>query len=215
VFPLLRLLKSLFGRSSPGTLILEGYWCESEIKLPTKVRTPLGGNITVVTVCVDIRYAVENGDIVVRGVQLSRSRLMGSGSALNIAAARTGEAWHAAYICPESMLKAVVEADLACEKSRLSRIMRGKWREANRGSLHKSFVEAINDHATPDEIRRLVSEVGSGVHIAFKYAKPDGNSTTRRVTVLGVTGASLRARDHKDDEVKSFRIDRISDVRAL
>jgi hypothetical protein len=214
---MLRLLRSLFRRAGSGPLVVEGYWCESEIKLPTKVRTPLGGNITLVTVCVDIRYSVENGNIAVRGVQFSRSgsSLMGSSSALNVAAARRGEAWHATYICPESTLKAAVENDLACEKSRLSRIMMSRWREANSGSLQQSLAVAINNHASPDEIQQLISEVDREYDITFKYTKPDGSSITRRATVLGVSGASLRARDHKDGEVKSFRIDRISNARPL
>ena len=132
-----RLLKSLFRPSGSNTLVVEGYWCESDVTLPTKVRTPLGGNVTIITVCVDIYYVVENDNIAVRGVQLSRAGagLMGSGSASNVAAKRRGEAWYATNICPESTLKEAVASDLACERSRLRRMMIGKWRDANRGSL--------------------------------------------------------------------------------
>jgi hypothetical protein len=212
-----RWLKSLFSRPSADTLLVEGYWCESEITLPTKVRTPLGGKVAVITVCVDIHYDVEGDTISVRRVQLSRAgaTVMGSGSATNVAAQRRGEAWYATNICPESTLKEAVGSDLAFEKSRLRRMMLAKWRDAKRGPLLSSLADAINHHAPPSEIERLVSTAGRGNDLIFTYKKPDGSSTVRKVTVWGVSGGSLRARDHKDGTVKSFRIERISDARPL
>lgn len=132
-----RWLKSLFYRRGSDTLLVEGYWCASKITLPTKVRTPLGGNVTIITACVDIHYVVEDNNIAVRRVKLSRTGggVMGSGSAVNVAAQRRGEAWYARDICPEFTLKKAVESDLASKKSHLRRMMLVKWRDANRGKL--------------------------------------------------------------------------------
>ena len=211
------LLKALFGRSPSKALIVEAYWCESAIKLPTKVRTPLGGSVSVITVCVDIHYVVDQDRIDVRRIQLSRGGggIMGSNSPMNVAAARRGEAWYATSICPESALMEAVQRDLATEGARLRRIMMGKWRELNRGSLLRSLADALNSGAAPTEIATLISTAGRGNDIAFTYTKSDGIPKLRQVSVQGVSGASLRARDHGDGEVKSFRIDRISAARAL
>jgi hypothetical protein len=212
-----RMLKSLFRRPGTATLVMEGHWCLSEIALPAKVRTPLGGNITIINVCVDIHYVVENGVVVVRKVELSRAGggIMGSGTASNVAAARTGESWHATHICPESALREALESEAESEKARLRKRMLEQWRQLNRKHLYGSLIEAINAHASPAEIERRVATAGPGNDIAFTYTKPDGSSSTRKVTVQGVSGASLRASDHKDGQVKSFRIDRISKARAL
>jgi predicted DNA-binding transcriptional regulator YafY len=77
------------------------------------------------------------------------------------------------------------------------------------------LAEAINNHAAPSEIEGLVSATGRGCDVMFTYTKPDGISSVRKVTVQGVSGGSLRARDHADGQVKSFRIERISKARAL
>jgi len=114
-------------------LVIEAYWCKTAIKLPTKLQTPLGGNVTMITVCVDIHFVVEGDNIALRRVQLSGAGgIMGSGSPVNVAARRRGEAWYATGICPESTLKEVVESDLASEKSPLRRMMLAKRRDANR-----------------------------------------------------------------------------------
>src|SRR4051812_4856289 len=70
--PMFGFLASLFRRPGARALVIEGHLCMSEIVLPAKVRTPLGSNVAIVTVFLDIHYVVENGRVVVRGVQLSR-----------------------------------------------------------------------------------------------------------------------------------------------
>jgi hypothetical protein len=213
---MLGFLKAIFGRAGSSGLRVEAYWCESPITLPRRVKTPLGGSVSVVTVCVDIDYAVENGCIIMRRVELSRGGgMMGSSTSLNVAASNRGEAWYATRICPDSTLLQAVQADLGFEDSRLRRIMIGKWRDANRGPLVHSIAEALNSRADPKEIASLVLRAGRGNSIEFTYTKPDGSSSLRRVSVQGISGKSLRARDHKDGEVKSFRLDRITGVRAL
>jgi len=214
---MLRLLKSIFGRSSLKPLVVEAYWCEASIKLPSKVKTPLGGSVTVITACVDIQYIVEEDRITVQRVHLSRGGggIMGSNSSVNVAASRRGEAWYATSICSESMLLDAVQRDLEVDGSRLRRIMMGKWRDSNRGSLVRSLADALNEGSESTTIASLISTAGRSNDIAFTYTKPDGTSTVRHVSVQGVSGSSLRARDQKDGEVKSFRLDRISKARPL
>lgn len=209
------LLKRLFGSASGNRLVVDGFWCESPIKLPTKARTPMGSKISLVKVCVDIHYSIEGDNIVLHRVQLSRAggRIAGSTTGVNVASERTGEAWSASEICRESYLVEAVQQDLSSEDSRLRRIMVGKWRDVNRDALVESLADALNAQASPDQIARLISSAGRGNDVIFTYTKPKGVSETRHVSVQGVSGNSIRARDHKDGEVKNFRIDRISDAR--
>jgi predicted DNA-binding transcriptional regulator YafY len=93
--------------------------------------------------------------------------------------------------------------------------MIGKWRDANRGSFVRSLADGLNSQASSQEIASLVANAGRGNDIRFTYTKPDGGSSTRTVSVEGVFRSSLRARDHKDGTLKSFRIDRISNARVL
>jgi hypothetical protein len=213
---MLRLLKTLFGWSSSKPLIFEAYWCESTIKLPTKVTTPSGGSATLIKVCVDIRYVIDQDRINVRQVQLSRGgELIESNSPINVAAERRGESWYAPSICPEALLLEAVQRDLDSDGSRLRRIMMGKGQELNRRTSMESLADALNNGAEAKDIALLISTAGRGNDIAFAYTKPDGSSTLRQVSVQGISGDSLRAVDHKDGETKSFRIDRISKARAL
>jgi hypothetical protein len=209
------LLKRLFGNGSRDRLVLDGFWCDTPIKLPTKAQTPMGSRVSVVNVCVDIQYSIEGDNIVLHRVQLARGggRIAGSSTAVNVASERTGEAWSTSQICPESYLVEAVQQDLSWEESRLRRIMIGKWRDANRGALVESLVDGLNAEGSPDQIARLVSTAGRGNDIIFTYTKPKGLSETRHVSVQGVSGNSIRARDHKDGKVKNFRIDRISNAR--
>jgi len=206
------LLKRWFGG---GTLRVDAYWCGASIKLPNKIKTPGGSNISVVTVCVDVDYAINNGQITVKDVRLSRGggRITGSRTPLNIAAERTGEAWYASSFSPKSLLLQVVRDELALEDSGLRKIMFGKWRAANQGSLVGGLVDALNSNAPPEQIAQLIETAGRGNDIVFTYTKTKGGSETRRVTVRGVKGKSIRATDHKDGSSKLFRIDRISNAR--
>ncbi len=212
---MLGLLKRLFSGRGSNQLVVDAYWCESSVRLPAKVRTPGGSNISVVNVCVDIQYSIDHGNIILQRVQLSRGggRISGSSTSINVASNRTGEAWFASNICHESQLVDAVQKDLSAKDSRLRRIMMGKWRDVNRESLVQSLADALNSQASPNQIAQLISTAGRGNDIVFTYTKPKGGSETRRVSVQGVSGNSIRARDHKDGKVKNFRIDRISNAR--
>ena len=148
-------------------------------------------------------------------VRLSRGggSIAGSNTSINVAATRIGEAWFAANICSESQLAEAVTRDLSANDSRLRRIMMGKWRDLNRDALVRSLADALNAQASPDEIAQLISTAGRGNDIVFTYTKQNGGTETRRVSVQGVSGNSIRAHDHKDGKIKSFRIDRIANAK--
>lgn len=206
---MLSLLKRLlFGRSRNDELTVEGWWLDSPFTLPQKVTTPLGGHATVVTAAVDITYTIDNGKISIRRVRLSRA------PGNNIAATRRGEAWRADSICPESVLVATVEKDLALEDSRLRKVMRGKWYSQNSDGLAQSLVDAINAKEPPEQIARHAAALALGTRIRFSYKNGAGESSQRSVVVEGVSGQSLRGRDKPDGTVKSYRLDRIGDARV-
>jgi hypothetical protein len=204
--------KRLFAGSTPGRLTVEDYWCDTTIKLSGSVQTPLGSRVTVVKICVDIHYSVAGEQITLHRVRMARDggTIVGSNTSINVASDRTGEAWYTSQLCDEQYLVEAVENDLAQTGSRIHRIMTGKWREQNRGMLVKTLIDALNSQVSPQEIAGLIGDAGSGNEIIFVYSKPDGTFSTRHVTVYGVSGDAIRARDHKDDKVKSFRIDRIT-----
>lgn len=212
-----RLLKTLLTGSPDNSLCIQAYWCETSIKLPTKISTPLGGKITVITACVDIYYQVEAERIDVRRVKLSQEggRIVGARQAINVAATHRGEAWYAYSVCSESELRKAVLQDLRAGDSRLCRIMMSKWRVENRDALICSAIDAINRKAAPEDIAKLIIAAGKGGRIAITYTKADGTATNRQVTVEGHSGSLLRGREHENGEIKSFRLDRISQARSL
>lgn len=138
---------------------------------------------------------------------------MGSTRTYNLAS-KAGEAFYAQGICNESDLHETVSKDIAPTNAPLTRIMFGKWKAENNESLSRPLVDALNDHASPNEIATNMKAGGRGTDITFTYTKPDGSTGLRQVSVEGVSGNSLRARDLADDSVKSFRLDRISNARA-
>jgi predicted DNA-binding transcriptional regulator YafY len=93
--------------------------------------------------------------------------------------------------------------------------MMGKCRAANREAHITSAVDALNRNAAPEEVSKLITAAGRGSAIEFTYTKADGTVTYRQVVIQGFTGNLLRAREHEAGEVKSFRIDRISNARVL
>jgi len=194
------------------TLVAEGYWCDTPIKFDNAIKTPGGSKVTVVTVCVDIDYHVEGEHIILHGVRLSGGSTVG-GLVINMASQRTGEAWRAKRIAPDSCLLEAVQKDLSLTDSRLRRTMMGKRRAANPGASAETLVDALNAKASPDRIAELIGAAGRGSEITFTYTKPEGDSEVRRVSVQEVSGNLLRARDHKDGTVKSFRFDRITNAR--
>lgn len=210
--------KDLFTSERARRLVLEGYWCETAIKLPTKVQTPgLGSRVGVVRVCVDIHYSINGDDILLHRVTLASSgggSIIGSKKSINVASDRTGEAWYASYLCHKQYLVEAVENDLSRKGVRLRKLLMRKWQEANHGTLVESLVDALNAQASPKQIAELISVAGRDNEIIFTYTKPNGDSSRRHVTVKGVAGDSIRALDHKDGEVKSFRIDRITRART-
>jgi hypothetical protein len=212
---MLRILKRLFASRSNDRLTFDGYWCTSTVKLPDKVKTPLGSSVSVIQVCVDIDYSVQDGNVTLHRVWLSRrgGTISGSSVSMNVAAARIGEGWLASNICAESLLVQAVDKDLKRSDSQLQKMMIATWRNQNRNSFAKSLADALNAHASAKEIESLLANNGRGHAIVFRYTKPKGESEIRRVTIEGVSGESIRALDHKDNAFKNFRIDRISDAR--
>jgi hypothetical protein len=88
-------------------------------KLPMRVRTLLGSDVTVVKVCLDIHYSVEQDKITIESVRLSRGGgTIGKGESINVSSEKTGEAWFASSICSEPQQAEVVSKDLAGSASR-------------------------------------------------------------------------------------------------
>ena len=114
----------------PNICTLRGYWCNSAVRLAKPLRTPLGSRITILTVCVDVHYSVQAGEIFLHCVELTKSEGAGL-EACNVASPRTGEAFRAIRVYPESELVKAVKDDLSAVPSHLGRLMLGKWREAN------------------------------------------------------------------------------------
>ena len=213
---MLSFFKRLFSKGITSRLVIDAYWCGTNIKLPTKIETPLGSNVTVVKVCVEIHYSIEGNQIHLQRVKMATGggSIMGASTPVNIASDRTGEAWHISHFHSDQILVEAIENELSFNDSGLRRMMFGKWRDANRGTLTKSLVAALNSHAVPSQIAELIAESGRKNEIVFTYTKPSGESDIRHVTVKGVSGDSIRAVDHKDEKTKSFRIDRITNAKS-
>jgi|GEM_PF-5781838 len=81
--------------------------------------------------------------------------------------------------------------------------------EAPRELKVKSLSDAINIGLPPDQIDELISQEEPPVRMTFGYKKPDASCRTRYVTVVGVSGQSIRAIDLEDGKQKNFRLDRI------
>lgn len=94
------------------------------------MTTPLGGRVSVLTVCVDICYSVQDGVIVLHGAELAQPTGTGL-EGVNMASRRRGEAFRAHRVHPEEELFRVVRTDLCFTPSRLGRQMLMRWREAN------------------------------------------------------------------------------------
>ena len=125
------MLKRLFGPAGSKPLELKSYSCLfSSIKLPWKVKTPGGSRVSVISPCVDIRFSILHGEIVLHRVRLSRggTTILGSSKPLNVSSTRTGEAWYTSRLCPESQLVEAVQRELTLSKSPLRRFMLEEWR---------------------------------------------------------------------------------------
>lgn len=116
--------------SPPNICTIRGYWCNSAVRLAKPLKTPLGSRITILTVCVDVHYSVQGGEIFLHGVEPTKSEEAGL-QACNVASPRTGEAFRAIRVYPESELVKAVQDDLSAVPSHLGRLMLGRWREVN------------------------------------------------------------------------------------
>lgn len=128
-----------WGILSTNQFWVKDYWCDSSINLPYKFHTPLGGKITVVTACVDIKFAIkQSGKIVVKDVKLSSKSFLGCGHKNNMASPRRGEAWFASNIRPKSLLFDLAYKELEVKNSRLKRIMFARYNKSK--PLHKKLA---------------------------------------------------------------------------
>lgn len=213
---MIRFLKRIFAGIDENSLRVEAYWCSNVIKLPSKIETPTGSKVTLITVCVDVNYRLNGPSIEVLRVQLSRSGglIMGSHEPINVAASRTGEAWFAYGVCPESCLRQVVLDELQMEGSSLRRIMLGKWRQRFGPEDPTPLVDALNAKAAPQDILRLLRG-RRGTRVRFTYTKADGTVSNRDVVVEGMSGNLLRAVEQEGRDAKSFRLDRMNNVRLV
>jgi len=103
---------------------VECFWLETTVKLGRPIRTPMGSRVSVLTVCVDIDYAIRSGVVKVERVSLARGGLL-SGISINVASTN-GEAFLLSSISPAASLINAAESDIAMPDSSLRRIMFGK-----------------------------------------------------------------------------------------
>lgn len=195
-------------------LWIEAFHLDTPIKLPSKITTPLGSKVTVITVCVDIRYAMRDREIVVHKVRLSRGRVFEmSGQLVNVKAERLGEVWHASTLpVSESLLRQAVEQEIAIKGSNLRRMMTGSWLAANGSNIAQPVIDALNAKKSAAEIDSLLEAAGRSHRISFTYSSPKRGPERRVVLLHGAAGNSIRTTDTKDQDTKMFRIDRIANV---
>lgn len=196
-------------------LSIKGFWLARTIKLPRPITTPLRSRVTVVCPCIDVDYRVSDGQITVDSVRMARvgGTILGSSLQINITAERTGEAFYVTAISPHSLLTDYLRDELREERSPLRIKMLGKWRHECPAEVAPVLIDALNQQGSGKQIRQLIGNVGVQGAITFIYNSPKRGLETRIVTVHSVQGESIQATDHKDGMTKTFRIDRISDVR--
>lgn len=206
-------LKSLVSPAGKP-LWIDAFHLDTPIKLPTRIQSPGGSKVTVITVCVDVRYEMRDKQIVIKQVRLSRGKLFeAAGKNVNVAS-RSGEVWFARELpITEAVLRKAVEEEISPRDSNLRRMMIGQWLGANASSIAQPVIDAINARRSAKEIDSLLEAAGRSHRISFTYESPN-KAAERRVAVLrSATGDSVRATDTKDHETKSFRIDRMTNVR--
>lgn len=117
-------------RRGEGAITFESWWCTKPVRLARKTRTPLGSEITVATLCVDIDYtAAEDGRVFVHAVRLSGGAKMEGGAIVNAASVR-GEAFRWNGDMPSETMLQAVAADITDPSTGLRSRMLGKWRAA-------------------------------------------------------------------------------------
>jgi hypothetical protein len=179
-------------KSPPSNIcVLEGFWCNTAIKLSSPVQTPLGSRVTLIKVCVDIKFSIDK-DIILHVVELSQPKGGGLASC-NMSSVRRGEAWRAlgTNLAAESLLQKAVRGDLADERCRLRKLMLKVWHNRNRETFGQSLADSLNSGTSPEAIEGLIRTFGQGIPVVFLYTKEDGTAERRRVFVMGASGECL------------------------
>jgi hypothetical protein len=194
---------------------IEAFHLDTPIKLPSKVETPLGSKVSVVTLCVDVQYEMLEKQIVVKQVRLSRgTEFGGTGQKVNVCAERVGEAWYASSLpISQADLMKTVQNEITPAGANLRRMMIGKWLDTNAASIAAPAIDAINARRSAAEIEALIKDAGRSHEVTFMYDSPEKGPERRSVVLRGASGDSIKTTDLKDGQSKKFRIDRITDVR--
>lgn len=112
------------------TCWVEGFWCESNIRLDTPVATPLGGHVKLLNACVDIKYRLYADRAEVIEVRLSKAGRLGD-VATNVTTPRRGEAFYIDRL-DRKLLVACVNKDLEKANSHLRKAMWARWHESQK-----------------------------------------------------------------------------------
>ena len=97
---------------------LKGYWLSSDIRLPNKITTPLGSQISIVKACVDIDYIRDGYAIQITNVQMANTDP-------NAGGANTGEQFRLGSIGNSTMLIEIANRELHDENMPLRRCILG------------------------------------------------------------------------------------------
>jgi len=197
------------------TLRVEAYHFSRPIKLPKPVVTGFRRRVTVVYPIVDVDYCIDKGSIVVHDVRMSQSgtSIGGSSCRVNVMSWRGGEAFYVQSLSPSSLLMQRVLEDVCERRGYLRRTMYAQWRRRCPWEVRPVLVAALNQQLPAEHIRHLIGNEGVFGDVAFSYDSPKRGVEERVVTVHSVQGESLQATDRKDGNPKTFRMDRISNVR--
>ena len=221
---MLNFLRSIFSGFENTSTTFEGYWLATPIKLPTAVRTPGGGRVTVISACIDIVFSIPGDTVILHSASLSSGGGFLGSHPVNVSGHRTGEAWYQRSLgISNYYLLEAAKADLSDPKCSLEKCLRGRRSGVTTGRTHKAgnrfdlaieIVYALNDQMSAEEIQEILDSGSVHSHIEFSYSKPNERSKRRRVVVHGTKGKCIRATDKSDDRCKLFRIDRISIARV-
>ncbi len=211
MFGFLRSLISPVGKP----LWITGFRLDTPVKLSKKVKTPGGSNLSVINIYVDVRYEMRDRQILIRQVRLSSGTVFqASGNRVNASSPRTGETWfESPSSIPEEVLRKAVEEEVTPADANLRRMMVGKWFGTNAQTIAQPVIDALNARKSAAEIESLIATAGRSHQISFTYESPQRGPERRVVVLRGASGELLKVTDTKDDLGKTFRIDRISNVR--
>ena len=195
----------------------KAWFCESRVKLSSKVSTPMGSKLTVVMPTVDIDFTVIDARVILRHVRMSRSggNIMGSSQAVNAHSPYTGEAWYEANLCKEALLIDAVERELTKNVHGLRSRLFKLW-------YVNAFVESLNAKKSIEDIVHCLSQAQyrrRKVRILFSYERQDGIKEQYGVIVLSVSKHSIIGCQideyvsyDEEEDAEEFRLDRISNV---